>query len=131
MEVDWTQSTNSIKVAGACLVVLLLLMLLGSVFSRSADVQVNVKDLIQQCAQLAEVAKQDNDRSIALQHSTQALTMLSIARKLASDASILSHTGVNVAELERLLVDLQASCISKLEHRSPSLTNVVAGYVNL
>ena len=129
--VDWTQSVPALKLAGICLGILLLVMLLSSVLSRSPDLHVNLKDLVQQSAQLAEVAKQDADRSIALQHSTQAITLLSVARKLASDSSILEQTGVKVGELEKLLVDLQAACIAKLEHRSPTLTNVIAGYANL
>ena len=129
--VDWTQSVGSLKVAGICFALLLLLLLASAVFSRPADIQIDVKDLVQQSAQLAEVARQDSDRAIALQHITQAVTLLSVARKLASDASLLQSTGVRVPELEAILTDVQASCIAKLERRDPTLTNIVAKYATL
>lgn len=119
------------KATACAYIAVLVLLLLSSLMSRSPDVHVTVKDLVQQSAQLAEVCAQDHDKAIALQHSTQALTLLSVARKLASDGSIQKETGVNIQELERVLLDLQAEAIGKLGGREPTLLNVVAGYASL
>jgi hypothetical protein len=128
---DWSSAKTSVLVAVGCLGFFLILMLLSALVSRSPEVQTSVKELVQVSAQLGETAHQDKDAALALQHSTQALAYLSVARRLASDDSIFAQVGVRCSELERELLDKQAASISRLGRRETTLTNVTAGYVNL
>jgi nitrogen fixation/metabolism regulation signal transduction histidine kinase len=116
--------------AGGVLIFFVALLLLSSTLGRDAEA-LNVKDLVQTAAQLGETAVQDKDASLALQHSTQALTYLAVARRQASDESIFRHTTVRAAELERALLDVQAAAVGRLGNRAPTLLNVAAGYLNL
>lgn len=116
----------------ACVVLACLcLVSLASLMMRPQPYTSNLRELIRQSAQLYEIAKQDQDTALALQHSTEALSILLICRRLAADAVIESETRIKVGELSESLGNLQASCIAKLSPRNPSMEALAAGYASL
>lgn len=120
----------SVKVAAGVIVAILILCVL-SFFSRPASLHADLRDLVVHAAQMHEVSKQDSDAALALQHNTTALAYLSMARRFASDSAIQSATNVLPADLERTLQKHQASCISTLTNRDPTLSSLLAGYSSL
>lgn len=120
-----------IKVALSILGVLLFISILSFIM-RPNTLHIDLKDLIIEASQMYEISKQDSDPSISLQHSTAALTFLSVCRKLASDSSILEATKVNPSELERLFKIRQSEAISSLSKKEDStITSILAGYSSL
>jgi hypothetical protein len=111
----------------AVLVILVILSFMG----RPPPLNTTVQDLIREASQLHEISKQDNNAAISLQHATEALSYLSICRKLASDASILAHAKVSASDLERIFKDQQAGAIQKLGGGKESVSAILSGYVAL
>lgn len=118
------------KVAAAVVAILVILIIL-SFISRPHPLNTTVSELIREASQLHEISKQDSNPAIALQHSTNALSILSTCRKLASDASILAHAKISAADLERIFRDQQADAIQKIGKIGPSVTAVLSGYATL
>lgn len=118
------------KIAAAVIACIVFLCAI-SLALRPSPYNANLKELVRQCAQLYEIAKQDQDAAVALQHSTEALSILLVCRRLAADAVIEAETKVKVSELGDAVAALQASCIAKLSLRDPTLTAIAAGYAQL
>lgn len=106
----------------------LVVVALVSTLSRPPALPVEVQELVHSAAQFHEMAKQDSDPAIALQHSTQALVTLQLARRLASDDTLMHACHVRPKELEAILLSTQAACIGRVSPRDPTLTSLAAGW---
>lgn len=109
----------------------LLVLALVSTLSRPPALPLEVQELVHSAAQYHEMAKQDADPAIALQHSTQALVTLQLARRLASDDTLMHACHVKPKELESILLSTQAACIARVSPREPTLTSLAAGWAKL
>jgi hypothetical protein len=118
------------KVAAGVVGILVILIVL-SFISRPHPPNTTVSELIREASQLHEISKQDSNPAIALQHSTHALALLSICRKLESDESILAHSKISASELERVFRDQQSEAIQKIGKFGASVTSVLSGYAAL
>lgn len=132
---DWSFLTPEswpihIKIALGVLSVIVILSLL-SLLSKPHHIHTDIKELVVTAAQMYEFSKQDSDAAVSLQHSTMALAYLSVARRLASDASIQQATKIVPSDLEKIFREQQAQNISNLSHKEPTLSSLVAGYSTL
>lgn len=122
------------KVGAGVVVAVVLLVVLGFM-SRPSSLRNDLKGMIMNAAQMHEISKQDSDPAIALMHASTAVAYLSIARNLASDASIHTATKIAPGELERIFKERQAELVSVLSPRAlssePSLSALAAGYAQL
>lgn len=119
-----------LKVLGgvvACIVILSIV----STMSQPVSIRADLKVLVQQAAQLCEMSRQDSDPMIALQHASEAVAYLHVARRLASDSSISQATQIDPQELEKVLLQRRAEAISTKFSGSANLTSIVAGYSTL
>ena len=116
----------SVAIIGVCLVLVALSML-----SRPSPMTSSLKELIRQSAQLYETSRQDKDTALALQHSSEALAILSVARHLAADVAIEKASGIKVGELASAIASYQASCVAAISPREPSTASLAAGYAQL
>jgi hypothetical protein len=121
---------SPLQVTLICIGVLLFLCICSN-FSRPATLQVELKELVQQAAQLHEQSLQDTDMAIALQHSTHALTCVGFARRLAADAVIEQTTNIKIKELESIILKTQALYISKISSREATISAIASGYAKL
>ena len=92
----------------------LVLLICTSFLIRPQKLSLRVNDLVTQATVLHQTALQDSDANTSFQHSTEAIVHLQIARRLASDASILED-GVDAEDLLRTLTKQQALTRSKLK----------------
>jgi hypothetical protein len=119
-----------VKIALGTITVIVILSLL-SLLSKPHNINTDLKELVITAAQMYEFSKQDSDPAVSLQHSTMALAYLSVARRLASDASIQQATKIIPSDLEKIFREQQAQNISVLSHKEPTLSSLVAGYATL
>ena len=126
----WQELTTPWKTCVVVVGVLLVIVLL-SMLARPTQYSSSLKELVRQSAQLYETAKQDKDPALALQHASEALAILSVARHLAADTAIEKASGVKVHELAGSIAGLQAACVASISPRDPTLTALAAGYANL
>ena len=126
----WAKLDSPWKIAVVAIGVLLVLCLL-SMLARPQPYSSNLKDLVRQSAQLYETAKQDKDAALALQHVSESLAILSVARHLAADAVIEQATGIKIADLASSISAWQATCVAKLSPRDPTTAALAAGYADL
>jgi hypothetical protein len=132
---DWSFYTPEnwplyVKVSLGVVLVIVVLSLL-SLLSKPHNIHTDTKELVMTAAQMYEFSKQDSDPAVSLQHSTMALAYLSVARRLASDASIQQATKIIPSDLEKIFREQQAKNISELSHKEPTLSSLVAGYASL
>jgi hypothetical protein len=104
---------DHIKVFSAAMLVLVLLIV-TSFLVRPQKLSLRVGDLVTQATVLHQTALQDNDANTSFQHSTEAIVHLQIARRLASDASILEE-GIDAEDLLRTLTKQQALTRARLK----------------
>jgi hypothetical protein len=100
-------------VFSAAMLVLVLLIVTSFLVSPQ-KLSLRVGDLVTQATVLHQTALQDSDPSMSFQHSTEAIVHLQIARRLASDASILEE-GANAEDLLRTFTKQQAVAHAKLK----------------
>ena len=110
-----------------------LVLVVFSFAARPVGLQVDLRDIAREAAQLHEMAAQDSDPAISLQHATTAVAYLSVARKLASDRSIQEAANVVPADLDRMLKDKQAAAVKALRvtKSDPTIASLLAGYSSL
>jgi hypothetical protein len=121
---------SPLQITLICIGVLLFLCILSNV-SKPSSLQVELKELVQQAAQLHEQSLQDTDMALALQHSTQALTYVGFARRLAADAVIEQSTNIKIKELETIITKTQSNQILKISSREATISAIAAGYAKL
>ena len=116
-----------LKITVGCVGILMIVCML-SFLSRPAALNAELRDLIQSAAQLHEQSLQDADLALGLQHSTQALTHIGFARRLAADAVIESNTNIKILELETVVRQTQANFVAKISSREATISAIAAGY---
>ena len=104
---------DHVKVFSVAMLVLVLLII-TSFLVRPQKLSLRVSDLVTQATVLHQTALQDSEPSMSFQHSTEAIVHLQIARRLASDASILEE-GSNPEDLLRTFTKQQALSYAKLK----------------
>ena len=129
-QTSWDTLDTPWKVSVVAISVILLLLLLSMLF-KPQPYSSNLKELVRQSAQLYEMARQDKDPAIALQHASESIAILSVVRHLAADSVIEHASGVKVSELAALLSSFQASCIAALSQHEPTASALAAGYAKL
>ena len=130
MELNFNSIPMEYKVAIGAVFAIVVLSVLAYV-SRPSTLSMDLREMVRHSAQLYEISRQDTDAAIALQHATQAVAYLSIARRLATDATIQKMCKVSPSDLERLLLERQAQCVSAITTREATLPSLVAGYAAL
>jgi hypothetical protein len=127
----WMGGVNApIKITLGCVSILMLVCML-SYLSRPAALNAELRDLVRQAAQLHEQSLQDGDAALGLQHSTQALTYIGFARRLAADAVIEHQTSIKIQELEALVKKTQAGFVARISSREATISAIAAGYAKL
>jgi hypothetical protein len=93
------EARNAFLCLGGVVVVCILCALVTSFQSKGLSPAL----LMQSSVQSLVKAKQDGDKLFALRHASEGLAYLHMARKLGSDASLQSSTGIVAEELEKSL----------------------------
>lgn len=73
------------------------------VFDPHADASRSAYELLRQALHARDLAAQDADATLRLQHSTQAATLMQAARTLARDVDLERLSGIDVSRLSRSL----------------------------
>ena len=121
---DFTDVHKHILFFCVCLIIVLLFLILSNALTSNAaleKVHGKLANLVRQALALHRQANQSTDPSLILQHATEGLAYLTIARKLAQEDTLMQSTDVNVIQLEKELLDLQIAAAANTKSLATSM----------
>jgi len=89
-----------------------------------------IKKLAQQSAKWGTMAQQDDSPIVAMLHANYAVGYLWALKDIASPKEILKQTGLNLAQFEEHIINVQSTVTKKVLKKCPELAGEVDLYLS-